>query len=428
MSEMEALEMQSIDVAVVGGGVAGLIAAHDTARMGLGTVLFEATPDVGGRAQTRVQSGFHFNQGPHALYTRGRFRQTLEALAIDVSGANPRLNEGIALWDDHQHPLPLDVETMRRATPFDQLDREELIATVGQLTREANDYRGQPLATVTDRFRPRVASWVQALIRLVTYVHAPDELDASAALNQLRLASGGVLYIDDGWGALTAALGKSAAAAGAAIRLESRVARIARQGSTWLVSGPGLEDCAASAVVLAVGPQEAATLVEGSRDLAAAHRHAKPVRLVCLDLGLSKLPRPEATFALGVDQPVYFSVHSDVARLAPSLGAMVHAARYLEPGEAPTPSHFDDLERLVDWLQPGWRPLEVHRQRLAGIVVAHDLPSFRARSPRRSVVADSPGLFPAGDWIGGNGMLSDASAASAQDAARSVGDYLRCAA
>jgi phytoene dehydrogenase-like protein len=406
--------MKSVDVAVVGGGVAGLIAAHDTSRMGLATVLFEAAPALGGRAQTRVQEGFHFNQGPHALYVNGQFRKALRALGVNVSGHHPELRNAIALWEDQRHPLSFSLETMRRATPLDDLDRSQLVQTFGEVMQGAYDYAGQPLAAFTCCLRPRVAKTFETMIRLVTYLHAPDLIDAKAALDQLRLAFEGALYVDDGWGELVAGLAASATAAGAGLRTRSSVATVARQEAGWMLSGPGIEDHLASSVVLAVAPQEAKTMVGQSRDLAAAVQRTKPVKLICLDLGLSELPNSEATFALGVDHPTYFSVHSTIARLCPNAGAMVHVARYLAPDETPRVAHFEGLERLTDLLQPGWRDVEVRRQS----------PRFEARGQRGPVmVPDAPGLFLAGDWIGAEGMLSDASAASARAAARAVGAY-----
>ena len=416
--------MKLIDVAVVGGGVAGLIAAHDTARMGLATLLFEAAPALGGRAQTRALGGFHFNQGPHALYVNGQFNKALNSLAVNVSGHRVQLKNAIALWEGQRHPLPLSLETMQHATPLDDLDRSQLIRTFGEVVEGAYDYAGQPLTAFTDRLRPRVATTLETLVRLVTYMHAPDLIDGRAALDQLRLSFGGVLYVDGGWGELVAGLAAAATAAGAELRTRSCVANVVRQEAGWMLSGPGLEDHLASSVVLAVEPQAAATMVGQSRDLAAVIQKTRPVRLTCLDLGLSTLPSSEATFALATDQPTYFSVHSTVARLAPNAGAMVHVARYLAPGQAPSPAHFAALERLTDLLQPGWRDVEVRRQRLAGIVVAHDFPGFEARGQRGPItVQDAPGLFLAGDWIGAQGMLSDASAASARAAARAAGDY-----
>ena len=43
-----------VDVAVVGGGLAGLAAAATAARAGRSVVLFEGAPTLGGRARTRT--------------------------------------------------------------------------------------------------------------------------------------------------------------------------------------------------------------------------------------------------------------------------------------------------------------------------------------------------------------------------------------
>jgi phytoene dehydrogenase-like protein len=416
--------VKRVDVAVVGGGLAGLIAAHDISRTGLATLLFEAAPSLGGRAQTRAQEGFHFNQGPHALYADGKFNKALRSMGVNVSGHRLQLRNAIALWEGQRHPLPLTLETIRHATPLDDLDRSQLIRTFGEVVEGAYDYAGQPLTAFTGRLRPRVATMIESLIRLVTYVHAPDLIDGKAALDQLKLSFGGVLYVDGGWGELVAGLAASATAAGAGLRTRSSVGNVVRQEAGWVLSGPGLEEHLASSVVLAVAPQIAATMARQSRDLAAVVQKTKPVRLTCLDLGLSTLPSPEATFALGADQPTYFSVHSTIARLAPSAGAMAHVARYLAPAESPSAAHFAALEQLTDLLQPGWRDVEVRRQRLAAMVVAHDFPGFEARGQCGPItVQDAPGLFLAGDWIGAEGMLSDASAASARAAARAVEQY-----
>ena len=68
-------------------------------------------------------------------------------------------------------------------------------------------------------------------------------------------------------------------------------------------------------------------------------------------------------FALGVDRPLYVSVHSAAARLAPEGAALVHAMRYLEPGETPERERLlAELEAFMDLTQPGWRAYERARQ------------------------------------------------------------------
>ena len=86
----------------------------------------------------------------------------------------------------------------------------------------------------------------------------------------------------------------------------------------------------------------------------------------CLDVALSKLPQPRNLFALGIDTPLYYSVHSRWAQLTPKGGALLHAAKYGEGTEA-------ELEALVDEMQPGWRDLVVHRRFLPAMTVSNAL-------------------------------------------------------
>ena len=78
------------DVAVVGGGVAGLSAACYLARAGLEVIVFEKAPSLGGRAATKESDGFMFNRGIHALYTGGAASRTLEELGIAYGHSTPK--------------------------------------------------------------------------------------------------------------------------------------------------------------------------------------------------------------------------------------------------------------------------------------------------------------------------------------------------
>jgi hypothetical protein len=49
--------------------------------------------------------------------------------------------------------------------------------------------------------------------------------------------------------------------------------------------------------------------------LVKAAQESKPIRLVCIDVALSSLSDKDTTFAIGVDQQLYFLVHSKYARL-----------------------------------------------------------------------------------------------------------------
>jgi hypothetical protein len=151
---------------------------------------------------------------------------------------------------------------------------------------------------------------------------------------------------------------------------------------------------------------------------------AAPVRAACLDLAFNRLPRPNNKFALGLDRPLYYSDHSAVAKLAPKGIAVVHVMKYLGSGNsAPSQTIEHELERFLDQIQPRWNEHLVARRFLPSMTVAHGLP--RADEDgllgRPDVtVPERPGIFLASDWVGPDGLLADAAAASASEAARRV--------
>ncbi len=411
-------------IAIVGGGVAGLVAACTAAKAGAETILFEAAADLGGRARTRAERGFSFNQGPHALYAKGAFRAALDALDVSFAGKPPDLSGAQALWGEARHNLPTSLLSFVGLTPLEVRERLQLATTFARVARGDYDASGRSLRAWTASLRPRVAALVETMVRLATYAHAPESLEAEAALDQLRLGFSGVVYVDGGWGEIVRGLAARALQLGVRVERAARIAELARDGSLWRVALPDGRIVAAKAAILAVEPRECARLASFSARLAAAAAATRPIRAVCLDVALSRLPRPRATFAMGVDEPWYFSVHSQAARLAPPGGALIHAARYLTSEEAPTPAIVDGLERRIDRQLPGWREREVARQRLVGMTVAHDFPRFDNDGRRAPImVDDAPGLFLAGDWVGERGMLSDASAASGEAAAKAAARF-----
>src|SRR5262249_1098075 len=152
------------------------------------------------------------------------------------------------------------------------------------------------------------------------------------AVAQLQLAlKGNVSYLDHGWQVLVDGLRQAAETAGVTIMSGSRITAIEHDES---VRGVQLADGSrhpARAGIAAAPPAETLALVRPGilRGWQQWIAEASPVKAACLDLGLRRLPQPRATFALGVDQPLYLSVHSAVARLAPAGAATIHVAKYL---------------------------------------------------------------------------------------------------
>jgi phytoene dehydrogenase-like protein len=260
------------------------------------------------------------------------------------------------------------------------------------------------------------------VIRTTTYTNHSDRLSAGAALRQLKLARAGVLYLDEGWGAMVGRLAERTVEAG--VRLESsRPVRCVEEQEDRAVVRFGDGSIAdAAAVVIATRPREALELLGDnvpaalSRSIAAA----ESANVACLDVGLRQLPKPNCQFALGFDQPLYLSVHSSVARLAPEGGALIHTAKYLGPEPSDPAMDRRELEALLDVVQPGWRGLVEAEQFLPSITVTDAVPLAGNGGLPGRLGPEVPGykrvLF-AGDWVGPQGLLADASLASANQAA-----------
>lgn len=67
-----------LKVAVIGGGWSGLTAAVELAQAGIPVTVFEAGPNLGGRARGFQRNGFQLDNGQHILL--GAYRQTLQLL------------------------------------------------------------------------------------------------------------------------------------------------------------------------------------------------------------------------------------------------------------------------------------------------------------------------------------------------------------
>ena len=181
----------------------------------------------------------------------------------------------------------------------------------------------------------------------------PALVSAGATIEQLRLSSGaGVDYLDGGWGSLVNASAEAARDAGAHVRAGLRALCAGQDGAGWVLS-TDTERVRCRALVLATGPAAARSIVP-SEWLAQAAFAAIPAKAACLDVALTRLPDPDATFVLGVDAPLYLSVHSRTARVAPPGGALVSTMKYLPPGEpADADRDLAELESLLDRVQPG---------------------------------------------------------------------------
>lgn len=404
---------------VIGGGVAGLTAASYLGHAGFRTLVLERSAKLGGRAVTREKEGFLFNVGPHALYQKGEGCRVLADLGVTHSGGQPSGPNRWILDGDEIRPMPGSAGEILTAGFLSLRERLEILRVLARLPAYCRDeqWDSRPLSEwLESKLRsPRSRQYLAMFIRLATYCDDPSQR-ASTALKQLSIALQGVLYLDGGWQTLVDGLASCATRHGVRIETSAAVTGIEADGSGAVVHTGDGRTFEAGAAIVAAGPHFAAQVISqgGVPSLTRRAAQARPIHAACLDVALSSLPKPKDTFALGLQEPYYFSVHSTDAKLAPPGGAVIHLARYL--GQNDPPNIEEELKSILDRIQPGWRERVVTKRYLPRMAVSEAVIEAHIDRPGPSV-SELANVFVTGDWVGPEGMLVDASFASARLAA-----------
>ena len=419
-------DLRTADVVVVGGGLAGLTAASLLGRAGRRVTLLERSHVLGGRAATTSDDGFHLNLGPHAWYVGGPGTAILEGLGLRLRGNRPRPAANFAIADGRVYAMPLGFVSLLTTDLLGMHGKFEAARALASISRiDPAAYDDVPvdawLDTISDR---RARQVVGMLMRIAAYTEAPTLLSAGSALYALQaVIRKGVRYLHGGWGTMVEQLLARARGHGVEILPGSPVAAVLHDGLRAL--GVRLGDgtvLRARDVVLAADPSVVRRM---TADLPGAGLWSlTPSRAAVLDVALDTYPNPKVIAAFGVERPLYFSVHSVSADLARGDGAVIHAAKYLNPEVESDPRQDEqELEELMDMLQPGWRAHLRIRRYLPRMVVTHAIPMAAAGGFRSRPGVDAmgiAGLHLAGDWVGCEGTLANAAVASAARAAERI--------
>ncbi len=206
--------MKNADIVVIGGGLAGLVAAARAAEPRDGwaprVVLIEGA-QPGGRARTDERGGYRFNQGPHAVYLQGAGRPILRELGIDPHGGPPALRHTF-LWHDGQvFPMPASPRKLMASKLLGARAKAQVAKLLPNLGKiDATQLGTMSAAEWLDSLglQPEARQLLSMLVRTATYVD-PDvmPLSADAGVSQMQMAiSEGVRYIDGGWQTIVNAL------------------------------------------------------------------------------------------------------------------------------------------------------------------------------------------------------------------------------
>lgn len=121
-------------VAIIGGGLAGLTAAaYLSERSDVEGVLFERSPQLGGRAFTYEKAGFTLNYGAHAIYGLDRHTLTVMERELSLRFDSKQVDKRKVMYEKGAHltPAPLDFVNLVKT---DILSARQKVRFVGEIT------------------------------------------------------------------------------------------------------------------------------------------------------------------------------------------------------------------------------------------------------------------------------------------------------
>ncbi|WP_066069153.1 phytoene desaturase family protein [Neobacillus soli] len=415
---------QKWDIVIIGGGLAGYVAANYLTKTNSSILLVEKGKNVGGRARTNKIHQQYLNLGPHALNKKGKARSILEELGINLNGKSPKLG-GILIENNIEYAAPFAPFELFTTSLLNGKERMEWVAVLFKVM----SIDPEKLAEQTFQqwvkqaaHSKKVESLLYILGRLATYCHAPEKVSAKVMVSSMKNALGGVLYLDGGWQTIIDQLHNKAILSSVQVQSHTVVKQIdsARQDEFKLVLSNN-EEILAKYVICTTGPHELnEMLVEKYQDSFFAQITA--IRGSTLDVALTELPNPKRLFAMAVNDPLYYSVHSTYARLSDDTkSAILHVFKYHHPDDTHDGTSVkNELEQFLEKLQPGWQQYVITKRFIPNISVNQRLPQIGDEQKLQRSKTEIPGLYIAGDWASSDSILADGAVSSGKQAAEEL--------
>jgi phytoene dehydrogenase-like protein len=381
MSQTNGSGTTTAQITIVGGGLAGLVAAIVCAEEGARVHLIEAHGQLGGRARS-TDGPYKANLGPHAIYKDdSSLWGWMSERHLLPAHVGPRLSGVRLRWQG----------SIRRTPPLGMLP--SVLRLRGREAPVDMDFRTW-VARHTDE---STAEMLSSAAGVYTFHHDPGELSAAFVWDRtvrLFLSMPSARYIVGGWSALVASLERRVREMGVQVQTSTRI--------DTLPDRP---------VIIATEIGQARELL-GDDSL-----HWKSGNTVCLDLGLRNRQGDPALVS-DLDEAGWIGRYSTTEpSIAPDGEQLIQAQMPIRPDESADQAELR-LERLLDAGLVDWRGRETWRRRqvMNARSGALDPPGTTWRD--RPAVDRGDGVFLAGDMVAAPGLLAEVSWASAIAASR----------
>ncbi|MEJ1923630.1 protoporphyrinogen/coproporphyrinogen oxidase [Microbacterium sp. KHB019] len=453
-------------VVVIGGGIGGLVAARECAKVGMRVTLLEAADELGGAIRRADLDGVRVDAGAESYATRGgHVRGLLEELGLSdrIVTPNPAGAWLVGAPGADAAPLPKGGILGIPANPF--ADDVRRIIGWGGAWRAYVDRLRPPLtigqerslgALVAKRMGAKVRDLLVAPVTAGVYSADPDDVDTEVAAPGLNEAltragslSGGVAQlladragrakkapgsavegIAGGMSLLVDALAADLGELGAVIRTGAAVDAIAPAGEGWIVTVPVASDddvdavqhetLEADAVIVATAEPAARRLLESHVDGLGDQGEAPQIEIVSLLLhspALDAAPRGTGVLTVPGSHTAKALTHSSAKWgwvLESAGGRHVVRVSFGAQGEPAATAALDDdaaarlalseASAMLGVALPESALIAAHRARFTQSQPASLIGAATRRRELRAAVERTGSLGAVGAWLSGTGL------------------------
>ncbi|SDM88412.1 transcriptional regulator, TetR family [Paenibacillus sp. yr247] len=432
-------EENKMKVAIIGGGLAGLTAAaYLSENPHVEGILFERSPQLGGRAFTYEKAGFTLNYGAHAIYGIDRHTITNMERELGLSFSSKQVDKRKVFYAKHNQltAAPLDAINLLKT---DLLSTMQKVRFVGEITAIiANIHNLKNYATLADYLAESNADedvkelW-EHLVCSNFFITPEDARNVSGAViseyyHNLFLSSKPVNYILGSWAVITNQLKQKLTTSGKwEIAIQEGVESLRYADRKFILQTKNRET-SFDKVIFAMPVQQVVKLLKGTawEPFLAQYESNTATEVMVYDVGLSRVVARPFSYISDMDNKLFISdVSATDHTLVPEGGQLLQGIAYLSDrfdNEEQRKAYLEEknlqMEALFDKHYPGWRDVTAVK-RVSKKAMVSSVKNIASNNLLPIRVENVPFYF-CGDGCTGKGELAERAFSSARTAALSI--------
>lgn len=426
-------------VAIIGGGLAGLTAAaYLSETEHVEGILFERSPQLGGRAFTYEKEGFTLNYGAHAIYGIDRHNISTMEKELGMSFSSKQVDKRKVVYSKNGQltPAPLDFVNIVKTDLLTPVQKVRFVGEVAAIIAQIHNIKNYD--TLGDYLDQSDADddlkelW-EHLVCSNFFISPEDARKVTGAVvseyyHNLFLSSRPVNYVIGSWAVITNQLHQKISDSGRwEVTLQEGVDQVRYENRKFLLKTKKREE-AFDKVVFAMPVQQVVKLLRGTpwEPFMDKYQDSKPTEVMVYDVGLNQVVARPFSYISDMDEKMFITdVSATDHTLVPDNGQLLQGVAYLNDefdSDQTRKLYLDQkqeaMEALFDKHYPGWREaLSVKRVSKKAMVSSVKNIEGNELLPNR--VENVPFYF-CGDGCTGKGELAERSFSSARNVARLI--------